>query len=370
MEIQIEPEELFDETYRQILYSYKYLSIKSFFAKNWHLFIPDFDHQEILNNDKIKLLQEAFMIEFDRFSETIEGLYNVVDINKIPDKFLRYLGTLIGFERQDFQLINDISFRELLKNIIEVYRIKGTNFSVELFINFLGFNVTLNEYWFDKRYYDSNILVNNYTQATEKTSFGFYLTPIKPTEVVPEEAKGKYNKIVSDVEIIYTQNQEKFENDLNEYTVAQLIGEDPGYPDQTYTYFKTNLLNYSITGLQEEDAAVLTNQNLDIINFYIELLTPIFIKSNVSFTTGDRPEEQTQITLDFHDDEFELAYLIYIGGRHINTQENLVRLFEEVKNENPGLGVNDIAIELSNRLLNETLFTKEFVDRDLTYFQK
>ena len=365
------PNELLNETYKQILYSYKYLSIKSFFAKNYQLFIPDFDYQEILNNDKVKLLQEAFMVEFDKFTQIIDELYDIVDINKIPDKFLRYLGTLIGFERQDFQLISDISFRELLKNMIEIYRIKGTNFSIELFINFLGFNVILNEYWFDKRYYDNNILINPYTQATEKDSFGFYLTPIKPTDIIPDGAKGKFNKIIFDNEIVQTLNQEKFEHHItrNNYSIEQLLGEIPGYDEQPYTYFKTNLLNYSLTGLQEEDASILTNENLDIINFYIELLTPIFIKSNVSFTTGDAPVEQTQIILDFNDDLLKLSYLIFIGGRHVNTQEGLKELFREIGEQNPGLSKNQIAIEISNRLRNGTLFTKNFVDRDLLIFK-
>ena len=361
------PGNLSDLLYKQFFYTYKYSSIRNFFVKNYRLFIPDFDYQTINSNEKMRLLQEAFMREFDRFAQNINDLYDIVDIDKIPDEYLRYLGALIGFEKEDFQLISDISFRELLKNIIEIYRIKGTNFCLELFINFLGFNVELNELWFDKRFYDSNILVNPYNQSTNKTAFAYYLTPTKPTDYIPEGATGKFNKIILEEEISETLSQERFEDFIKnrDYTVEQLIKEDIGYKDKHYTYFKTNIISYSITSLLEEDTSILTNQNLDTINFYIKLFSPIFIKSSILFSQGISEPERTEIILNFAEEFLDSNYINYIGGEHLNTQEGLKRIYNDILSNNPSLSREQVGLEIDKRIRNNVLFNKDFIERDL-----
>lgn len=271
-----------EAVYRQTLYTFKYSTIKTFFRDNYNKFLPDYDFVNIESKEKLKIFQEAFMREYDRLANIIDEIYNIVDINKVPTEYLNYLAQAIGYEREDSKLLTDASFRELIKNIIEVYRIKGTNYSFELFFNFLGYEAILKEYWFDKRYSDPNINSNPETGQTDKQYASFYMSSIKPTQYIPEGMRNPY--IVTEDLIIETQDVNDFTRMTigNEYTYEQLIGDKQGYPDQPYTFFKTNVIQYSlskiITGETEEE---LSEEDLETIQKYADFLTPLFIQKNI-----------------------------------------------------------------------------------------
>ena len=183
-----------------IIYSFKYSAVKGFFRQNYKFLVPEFDYDMINSQEKTRLLQEAFMREFDKFTGIIDSIATTVDIDSIPNtldangtNYLNYLAQVIGYERGDRLLLSDASFRELLKNIIEIYRIKGTNYSFQLFFNLLGFDIIPQELWFDRRYGDAGIATNPFTFSTNKNSHTFYLTPgldsnkvsRKPTDYIP-----------------------------------------------------------------------------------------------------------------------------------------------------------------------------------------
>jgi len=196
----------------QIYYTYKYSAIKIFFRQNYKKYIPEYDYYQITSNQKSKLFAEACMREYDRFTQIIDRIGHAQNINEIPNQYLNYLAQLIGYQREDYLLLTDASFRELLKNIIDIYKIKGSNYSFELFFNFLGFDITVHEYWFDKRYGNSAIASNEYTGSTDKLSYLFYMTPIKPTDGYPEDMTNPY--IVNENEITAPKNLLMF----NQYT--------------------------------------------------------------------------------------------------------------------------------------------------------
>lgn len=301
------------KVFRQILYSFKYSTIKKFFKENWHKFVPDFDVLTIKNSDQLEVFQEALMQEFDRLAETIDEIYNVVDVDKIPDKYLNYLAQAIGYEREDENFLYNASFRELIKNIIEIYKIKGTNFSFELFFNFLGFEVNVNEFWFDKRFSDPNISINEYTAVSDRNNFGFYLTTIKPTEYIPSGMRNPY--AVTEEEIIGTLDGNEFNRTLaiTDTTAEQILGIEPGYTGTPYTYFKTNIMEFTLerisenpkdtgeaTANEDEETAEggLSAEDIEIIRLYANFLTPIFISRNIVVVTA--PIEsfaQTYLTL-------------------------------------------------------------------------
>jgi len=124
---EIDPSSISDELYRQLLFSFKHGTLKGFFKENYHNFMPAYDNLVIQSNDKLRLWQEAFMKEFDKFAQIIDDIKDIQDIDTVAEEYLDYIAQLVGFERGDTNLGNAL-FREITKNIIEVYRIKGTNY--------------------------------------------------------------------------------------------------------------------------------------------------------------------------------------------------------------------------------------------------
>lgn len=282
------------KTYKQIIYTYKYSTIKRFFKENYVKFLPEYDFVNIQSQEKLRIFQESFMQEYDRFAAVIDNIYNIVDIDKTPQDYLNYLAQVIGYEREDRQILGDVSFRELIKNMVEVYKIKGTNFSFELFFNFLGFEVDLKEYWFDRRYSDSGITTNPYTSSTDRNKFLFYLTTEKPTEDIPDGMSIPY--LAKENEIIETLDVNEFDALIaaGTYSPKQLMGLIDGYSGTAYSYFKTNVIQYSLTAITEIDTETdieggeaeldtggLSEEQIASINKYADFLTPIFIQRNI-----------------------------------------------------------------------------------------
>jgi len=272
-----------EAVYKQTLYTFKYSTIKTFFRSNYGKFLPDYDFLQIESNEKVKIFFEAFMREFDRFASIIDNVYNIVDVNKIPTEYLNYMAQAIGYEREDSELLTNASFRELIKNIIEIYRIKGTNYSFELFFNFLGFEAELKEFWFDMRYADQNLNNNPETGATDKNYHLFYMSSKKPTTYIPEGMRFPY--IISEDKITPTMDVNEFTRLAinNIYTYRQLVGMDEGYPDEPYTFFKTNVIQYSLSSIRtgETQEEELSLEDLATIRRYADFLTPLFVQKNV-----------------------------------------------------------------------------------------
>jgi hypothetical protein len=308
------------KVFKQILYTFKYSTLKKFFGENWKKFLPEFDVLNMENSEQIMVFQDSLMKEFDRLASTIDEIYDVADIDKIPSQYLSYLAQTIGYEREDENFLFDASFRELIKNIIEVYRIKGTNFSFELFFNFLGFEVTLREFWFDQRFTDPNVVVNPFTFVSDRNNFGFYLAPIKPTDYVPA---GLLNpRAITDEDIIDTQDANFFNRFVGDlYTPSQVLGNEGVFPDifaerfgvqKTYTFFKTNIIEISLSriGAQEvvadigeegapddDDSLIagLTFEEIQIIQLYANFLTPLYLSRNIVVSIEPFRQEATSL---------------------------------------------------------------------------
>ena len=279
--------------YRLIMYTFKYSSVKTFFFDNWKKFTPDFDALNILKAEQTNLLQESFMKEYDRFSQVIDEIYNIQDIDRVPNQYLSYIAQLVGYERGDSVFLFDASFRELVKNIIEIYKIKGTNFSFELFFNFLGFQVEISEFWFDARYADSGVTTNPFTQSSDRESFSFYLTPIKPTDYIPENMRDPFSVTDDMITGTLDGNMFNFYTSQGEFSFEQLLGLAPGYREQHYRFFKTNVMEFRLDKIiqdssgdaggigGDEEGGGLSADELRIIQSYANFLTPIFISKNI-----------------------------------------------------------------------------------------
>jgi len=225
-----------------LFYVYKYSAIKMFFINNSHFFLPEYDLSQVASSDEMKLFFKSFMREYDRFSRIIDEIYDVVDIDRIPTTYLQYLGQLLGYERTDYQLLTDASFRELLKNILEIYAIKGTNYSFQLFFNLLGYSITPLELWFDRRFADTGITNNPYTSSTDKNSYLYYLTPNDPTTTIPS---GMFfpHSVTAD-QITAPKDLQLFNTLTNWYK----NGDSRGYPPLMLTGMAQTALPYQLQG--------------------------------------------------------------------------------------------------------------------------
>jgi len=299
--------------YHIIFYSMKHSSIKTFFLKNYRHFMPEYDYVEIQNREKVKIYIESFIREFDKFTDVIEKLYNFTDIDMIPNEYLAYLSSLIGYERDDNYITDNEFYRALLKNMIEVYKIKGTNYSIELFLSFLGFNIDISEYWFDKRFFYSYSGKNPYTGETDKNNYAFYLTPNKPTSSIPEESS--YKVVVSDNDFCTQKNLYSFNKLIsqNKATAKQLLGFDDMYVGDIYTYFKTNVASYNVERIVSSATAMVTEitaMDLEMIKKYVTFLTPIFVQNNI--VVLPEPFENLYITEEeYGQNEINIGYITY-----------------------------------------------------------
>lgn len=286
--------ELPEDVYHQIFYLFKYCSVKTFFSKNYKYFMPEYDYFEIQSRDKTRIFVDSFLRELDKFSKIIDDLYTIVDIDQAPEEYIIYLAQLIGYEKDDNIFAGDAFFRELVKNIIEIYKIKGTNYSFELFLNFIGFDITLYEYWFDRRYYYSNETKNPFTGETDKSKYLYYMTPYKPSTVIPPSTTLK--EVVTIDNFSPQRNLYMFNKKAQEVPIKDLLGFNPSYTGETYKYFKTNAVSYNIKKIKTDlsDAVEETSaQDLLAITKYINFLTPIFIIKNVMLLTDPYEDEYT-----------------------------------------------------------------------------
>lgn len=273
-----------EKLYKQIIYTFKYSTVKHFFRDNVAHFLPSMDAEIIGNSEKMNLFQMAFMQEYDKFAQVIDDIATISDIDTVSNDYLNYLVQLLGYEKGDNKLLGNDAFRELAKNIIEIYRIKGTNYSYELFFNFLGFEAKLNEFWFDKRFADSGISVNPYTGADSGADFSYYLTPHKPTEYIPENMSMK--SVVLDNELTDIRSHLWWTNKLETgSSIDKLLSNNGQISEEgfDFTYFKTNIVQYEINRIRskETDEDELTEEDSKIIQFYLDFLTPIFITKQV-----------------------------------------------------------------------------------------
>jgi hypothetical protein len=284
-----------EEIVHSIFYQVKYGKIKTFFLKNYKSFLPEYDFNEIQNREKLRIFLESFMIEFDKFTEIIDSMYDIVDIDKTPMDKLFYLAQLIGYERDETILFSDTFFREFVKNIIEIYKLKGTNYSYELFMNFLGFNITINEFWFDRRFYFSDAS-NPETGISNKGDAYFYLTTQKPSDGVIDTST--FKEIITEKDFGKQQNLFNFTHLTTKENVSieKLLGFDLDWSGDVYTYFKTNIVLYEVERLRtttSEAAAEVTEAELLAIKKYIDFLTPIFLKQSLRVVM---PEEEDRGT--------------------------------------------------------------------------
>jgi phage tail P2-like protein len=259
------------------LYLYKFGASDNFYETHFMDFIPEHDREQIQSSDKMTLTVQSLGRKLDQIEDLLLKFPDLYSVDNCPESFLDYLGQILGYEREDYTL-NNVSFRELLKNIIQIYKIKGTNYSFSFFFKFLGFTVSLSEYYFNRD-------VSNPEGFTgiDATNVQFFLSKISPVQY---SSNSPYIKPAPHLD--QTKNLNDWDREMAQLVTAGCSNaslymrglasyNDDGktwYPSP-WTYFKTNLMEYDLTPFITK--VELTSADNDTIQKYIKFLSPTYL---------------------------------------------------------------------------------------------
>ena len=303
-------EELDYFVYRQIYFIYKNTFTDNFFQNNWHRFFPEVEVEQLEENDAAMAFVEALMIEFDKLNEIIDESKKFHSYKDIPFEYINYLSQLLGFEQGQLSLEDEEKIRELSSNILDVYKLRGSTASFDLLFNFLGFNVKVVQYYFDRRYYYSYNEENTETSTNEFTDYRYFLTANNPADNISEFFP--ITEVVYDKDFVKPLSFENFTDLVERYGINCVLGYSDNYTfngvDKTddsasytsfiddrgnkilkgysgyyngpkYTYFKTNVIDISPTKI-DKSAENFTLNELAILTSLLKFLVPEFWKKH------------------------------------------------------------------------------------------
>lgn len=166
----------------------EFICYQTWFLDNYlDYLLSDFEREKLLQNPVYKCIMDTLMEYMDIIYAYNEDLKVLKNFNLTRSKFLENLGNSIGFPKID-QLNENTSeepiyesfYRELLSNLIELMTIIGTKQAYDLFFNALGYDIKLEEFWFDSdgnlvevSPYDYIVSDNNPTGALQSTFYRY-----------------------------------------------------------------------------------------------------------------------------------------------------------------------------------------------------
>jgi hypothetical protein len=175
----------------------------SFFRTNYlDSFFSEYDSKLIRANEKLKIIMDALMQYLDILYAYKKDIQNLTDARNVKSKYLSLLGQTFGFEKIDFTNENSANeasveflYREILVNLFDILNIRGTKLSYELFFNALGFDIKLEEFWFNS---DGNLVQIDVVEddtGDVNSTYLTYDTSGAPVLIGPEINKDprKYN---------------------------------------------------------------------------------------------------------------------------------------------------------------------------------
>lgn len=267
-----------------IYYLYKYFNEEQFFFQNLlEHFVPEYDTKVISSTTNLKIYFDGLGILLDTLDQKIEDLYSLGDIDEIDERFLQHIAQLLGYQKEDFSIKN-ISFRELIKNLTEIYQRKGTVYSFELFFKLLGFEADLREYYWDRD-------ARNPEGFASITPFDYlyYLTiqdPRTRTQAQVEDMGDTYPiQPISAGEMVEPKDLRVFTELQSDYSLDEILGfkDSTIAPENRFTYFKSNFINFQLTQFYTKQD--LTAKDTDTILKYVRFLTPIYVSAFVEVVT-------------------------------------------------------------------------------------
>ena len=292
---------------RELIRIIKELTLESFFQNNWDSFLPEIEVDAVNNNTAFKAMLLSFMKEFDKIDALITKMKNMKSYEDIPIEYINYLTQLLGFEQKHFMLTADDEeyLRVIAKNILDIYSHKSTYSSFELLFKFLGFNVKIKEYYFDRRRYYSSL--NSEFNESRKTTYKFYLTQNDPRDNI--ETDFELFEQVNDSMFSEKLRVENFDDLVEEYGIDCVLGfsdtytltedkiingihyaagEKIKYEGDVYKYFKTNYIILSPkkvlkAGEAKSNELKFTTKDNNTLFAVADFLTPEFWQRDVIY---------------------------------------------------------------------------------------
>ena len=112
-------------------------------------YLSEIDAKLLSEDDKLDIFVDSFLQTFDTLNERGPATFNqLIDIETIPDELINHLSALVGWRQTDYKY-NYLTFRDLVKNIVRIYKIKGTRLSYDVFFRALGYDAKIYELWWD-----------------------------------------------------------------------------------------------------------------------------------------------------------------------------------------------------------------------------
>ena len=263
--------------YVSILKTILYGSIRHFFFENRDKYLPQYDWYLVNSNPKRKDIMDMLFREFDKLAEIAASFKYYQDPDDIPLEFLIYLQEITGLTMNTYGgVFTDKQLRSLTKHLVEVWREKGSMFSIELFFACMGIQCEASELWFDKRLYYNSKSFNDYTKVHSPRSFGYYLTPKKPHTISYE---------FSPIAVSYDMYTEPKSSRIWEYKVDRSIGNEEvekllgiveSDEETKYTYFKSNFILINFYQLIED--RTVTKEELNVYKELISYMLPVFAR--------------------------------------------------------------------------------------------
>lgn len=267
-----------------IYYTYKYFNEEQFFFNNLlNRFVPDYDGQVVSSTSYLKTYFDGLGILLDTLDQKIEDLYTLGDIDTVDEKYLQHIAQLLGYQKEDFSIQN-ISFRELIKNLIDIYQTKGTEYSFELFFKLLGFDVEVREYYWDRDAQNPEIF-----GSVGTTDYLYYLTIQDPRIRIKEQlsnpSQAQSIQPINTKDWVMPKDLRDFTDLQTQYSVDQILGfKDSNLAKENrFTYFKTNFIQFKLTQFYTKQD--LTAKDTETILKYVKFLTPIYISSFIEVAT-------------------------------------------------------------------------------------
>lgn len=267
-----------------IYYCYKYFNEEQFFFNNLlDHFVPDYDSRIISSTTNLKVYFDGLGILLDQLDHKIESLYSMGDIDTIDEKYLQHIAQLLGYQKEDWSIQN-ISFRELIKNLTEIYKRKGTVYSFELFFKLLGFEAQLREYYWDRDAENPE----GFASIT-KYDYLYYLTVTDPRTRTVKQIENMVHTVpiqpVSVSEWVQPKDLRDFSELQSKYSLEEILGFKCSdlAPADRFTYFKTNFINFKLTQFYTKQD--LTAKDTDTILKYVKFLTPIYVSAFIEVVT-------------------------------------------------------------------------------------
>lgn len=365
--------------YTQIIYTFLYGNVKSYFFENRKKFLPEYEWFLIENNEQKRVHIESFFREFDKFATIINYISDLTDIDTIPSDMLSYLSGILGIkldlEKDDegytdilvnfsYELFTHYKIRSLLKNIVSVYRSKGSVYSYELFFNSIGIDIVFKETYFDRRlFWYSYIETDNMnleTRENRTSDFAFYLTTKNPARtyyaIRPEERvlledmtepkmRSAFDYVVKNIGI-------------SEESIKKVLGYLEG-SEETFTYFKTNilLLDFGYLGARFDEEWFISRKHREILRNYVDMITPIYIQKYYQESISGETSFIESINLKFYSPD---GYRTYVTeeGEYLNFERSIVNVLapdEEVGD------IEEIGVSFKTGETEETLERSYFI---------